>query len=207
MKAPTPCTLSGRLVVLEPLSVSHAEDLFASFAEDPTIWRWLPIAPPSSQREMRVGIDAHLQRQATGEVVAFAQVSVATGRAAGVTNYLGITVADGGLEIGGTWLGKHAQRTGINREAKYLLLRHAFEALGALRVQLKTDARNEQSQRAIARLGAVREGVLRKHKLLWDGFVRDSVLFSVVDSEWPAVRSALEASVLGGARSPDSRSS
>jgi N-acetyltransferase len=194
MKTPIPCTLNGRLVVLEPLSVSHANDLFASFVEDPTIWRWLPIAPPSSKREMHERIHAHLQRQATGEVIAFAQVSVATGRAVGVTNYLGITVADGGLEIGGTWLGKRAQRTGINREAKYLLLGHAFEALGALRVQLKTDARNEQSQRAIARLGAVREGVLRKHMVLWDGFVRDSVLFSVIDAEWPAVKSALESS-------------
>ena len=193
--------------MLEPLSVAHARDLFASFAEDPTIWRWLPISPPASETEMRAGIDAHLKRQAAGEALAFAQVNIETGRAVGVTNYLDITAADGGLEVGGTWLGKRAQRTGINREAKYLLLRHAFEALGAFRVQLKTDARNEQSQRAIARLGAVREGVLRKHKLCWDGFIRDSVLFSVIDSEWPAVKSALEATVLTGAPPPDSRSS
>jgi RimJ/RimL family protein N-acetyltransferase len=110
----------------------------------------------------------------------------------GVTHFHDIALADGGLEIGGTWLGRGAQRTGINREAKYLLLRHAFEELGACRVQLKTDARNEPSQRAIAELGAVREGVLRKHRRCWDGFLRDTVMFSIVDSEWSHVKSALE---------------
>src|ERR1700690_4178115 len=90
IKTPTPCTLNGRLVLLEPLSVAHARDLFASFAEDPTIWRWLPISPPASEAEMRAGIDAHLKRQAAGEALAFAQVNIETGRAVGVTNYLDI---------------------------------------------------------------------------------------------------------------------
>jgi RimJ/RimL family protein N-acetyltransferase len=198
MHPPTPCTLTGRLVVLEPLAVEHAADLYASFAEDRTIWRWLPIAPPSTAQDMRTGIELCLKRQAAGEVVAFAQVRAATGRAVGVTNYLNIAVKDAGIEVGGTWLGASAHRTGINREAKLLLLRHAFETVGAARVQLKTDARNERSQRAIAAIGAVREGILRKHMMCWDGFLRDSVMFSVIDSEWPAVKTALEARVARG---------
>jgi RimJ/RimL family protein N-acetyltransferase len=105
---------------------------------------------------------------------------------------MNISRYDRGLEIGSTWLGKPWQRTGINTEAKYLLLRHAFEDLGAVRVQLKTDGRNTQSQRAIERLGAVREGVLRKYQRVWDGFVRDSVMFSITDDEWPAVKGRLE---------------
>jgi RimJ/RimL family protein N-acetyltransferase len=191
MNTPTPCTLSGRLVRLDPLAVSHTSDLFASYAEDRSIWRWLPFRPPSSEDEMREGIQQHLAAQDAGVFVAFAQVEVASGRAVGATNYLGIAPRDGGLEIGGTWLGKRAQRTGINREAKYLLLRHAFEDLGAVRVQLKTDGRNTQSQQAIERLGAVREGVLRKHMRLWDGFVRDTVMFSIIDIEWPTVKARL----------------
>jgi len=107
-----------------------------------------------------------------------------------------------GLEIGSTWLGKPWQRTGINTEAKYLLLRHAFEVLGAARVQLKTDLRNTQSQTAIARLGAVREGVLRKHKIVRDGFLRDSVMFSIIDDEWPAVKTRLERLMEWNAPSP-----
>jgi RimJ/RimL family protein N-acetyltransferase len=187
--------LSGRLVRLEPLAVSHTADLFASFAEDRSIWQWLPLRPPESDEEMREGIKQHLAAQEAGLFVAFAQIDVGSGRAVGVTNYLGIAPHDGGLEVGGTWLGKKAQRTGINREAKYLLLRHAFEDLGAVRVQLKTDARNAQSQQAIERLGAVREGVLRKHMRLWDGFVRDTVMFSVIEPEWPTVKARLDVRV------------
>jgi N-acetyltransferase len=194
LKKPSPCTLNGRLVALVPLADTHAADLFASLAEDPTIWRWLPMGPaPATLDDMRAALAAHLKLQEAGEYVAFAQVCMATGRAVGVTNYLSIAPQDSGIEIGGTWLGRAAQRTGINREAKYLLLRHAFEELAALRVQLKTDARNQQSQRAISALGAAREGVLRKHKRCWDGFLRDSVLFSVTDDEWPAVKARLEA--------------
>jgi N-acetyltransferase len=191
MNTPKPCTLSGRRVRLEPLALSHTTDLFASFAEDRSIWRWLPFRPPESEEEMREDIQQHLAAQEAGIFVAFAQTDVASGRAVGVTNYLGIAPRDGGLEIGGTWLGKSAQRTGINREAKYLLLHHAFEDLGAVRVQLKTDGRNTQSQQAIERLGAVREGVLRKHMRLWDGFVRDTVMFSIIETEWPIVKARL----------------
>jgi len=189
---PRPITLAGRHVRLEPLTRAHAADLFAALALDPGIWRWWLLPVPGTPAEMEDQIAAHLERQAQGAGVAFAQVALPLGRAVGSTSYLNISRRDRGLEIGSTWLGKPWQRTGINTEAKYLLLRHAFEVLGAARVQLKTDLRNVQSQTAIARLGAVREGVLRKHKRVRDGYLRDSVMFSIIDDEWPAVKTRLE---------------
>src|SRR5262249_13570208 len=189
---PRPITLAGRIVRLEPLQPAHAPDLFAALAVDPTIWRWWREIPPTDLDGMRDFVNATLREQAGGSVVAFAQVQVASGRAVGTTTYMDIRPQDRGLEIGSTWLGKPWQRTGINTEAKYILLRHAFEDLGAARVQLKTDARNVQSQAAIARLGAVREGVLRKHRLVRDGYLRDSVMFSIVEEEWPAAKDRLE---------------
>jgi RimJ/RimL family protein N-acetyltransferase len=126
------------------------------------------------------------------DTCAFAVSFRNTGRYIGVTTYLDIRPAHRGLEIGSTWIGRSYHGTDVNPEMKYLLLRHAFETLGAMRVQLKTDERNVQSQRAIAKLGAMREGVLRKHYVMPDGFVRNSVMFSVTDEEWPRVRSGLE---------------
>ncbi|HMF15517.1 MAG TPA: GNAT family protein [Gemmataceae bacterium] len=189
---PQPVTLIGRYVRLEPLRPAHAPDLFAALSVDPTIWRWWRETPPADLAGMEAFVNATLQEQAGGSVVAFAQVELASSRAVGSTTYMDIRPEDRGLEIGSTWLGKPWQRTGINTEAKYLLLRHAFEVLGAARVQLKTDARNVQSQTAIARLGAVREGVLRKHRLVRNGFLRDSVMFSIIDAEWPDVKARLE---------------
>ena len=116
-----------------------------------------------------------------------------TERAIGATRYLNIDPGNRNLEIGGTWYGLEHQGTGVNAEAKYLLLRHAFESLGCLRVQLKTDLRNIRSQRAIERLGAVKEGLLRKHMTQPGGYVRDSLIYSIIDDEWPAVKSGLEA--------------
>ena len=194
---PKPITLSGKHVCLEPLTTDHAADLFAALSEDPGVWRWLPTAPPTSIPEMETAIRTPLAAQEQGNVIGFAQIEVAGGKAVGVTTYMNISRRDRGLEIGGTWLGKSWQRTGINTEAKYLLLRHAFEDLGAVRVQLKTDGRNRQSQAAIERLGAVREGVLRKHMMLWDGFIRDTVMYSVIEAEWPAVKARLEAKMAG----------
>jgi RimJ/RimL family protein N-acetyltransferase len=133
-----------------------------------------------------------LEAQAKGTLIVFTQVDQASGRGVGRTTFMNISRRDRGLEIGGTWLGRPWQRTGINTEAKYLLLRHAFEELGAVRVQLKTDARNLRSQAAIERLGAVREGVLRQHMLVRDGFIRDTVMYSIIDMEWPAVKKRLE---------------
>jgi RimJ/RimL family protein N-acetyltransferase len=190
---PQPVTLAGRHVRLEPISPVHAPDLLAAFLIDPSIWQWMPSAPPTTLEAMRALIAGDLEAQAQGNVIAFAQVAQATGRVIGHTTYMNISRADWGLEIGNTWIGKPWQRSGINTEAKYLLLRHAFEQLGAVRVQLKTDGRNRQSQTAIERLGAVREGVLRKHRRLWDGFIRDTVMYSILDTEWPTVKARLEA--------------
>jgi RimJ/RimL family protein N-acetyltransferase len=192
MMNPLPTTLTGRHVRLEPLTTAHAPALFAALSIDPAIWQWRTVAPPESLAEMEVQILADLEAQVRGNVVAFAQVEAATGRAVGGTTYMNISRRDRGLEIGATWLGKPWQRTGINTEAKYLLLRHAFEMLGAVRVQLKTDGRNVQSQAAIERLGAVREGVLRRHMLVRDGFIRDTVMYSIIAEEWPAVKRGLE---------------
>jgi RimJ/RimL family protein N-acetyltransferase len=189
---PQPVTLAGRHVRLEPLTLAHAPDLFSVVAADPSIWRWLPEAPPRTVAEMETLLSHKLARQAAGEVVLFTQVALPAERVAGSTTYLNISRRDRGLEIGSTWLGRHWQRTGVNTEAKYLLLRHAFEDLGAVRVQLKTDARNRQSQAAIERLGAVREGLLRKHMLVDDGVLRDTVMYSFTDEEWPAVKGRLQ---------------
>jgi RimJ/RimL family protein N-acetyltransferase len=117
---------------------------------------------------------------------------LATGAAAGMTRYMTIDRPNRGLEIGGTWYGRRFRRTAMNTECKYLLMRHAFEVLGCIRVQLKTDLRNERSQQAIERLGAVREGVLRKNMIMPDGYHRSSVMYSVIDDEWPAVKARLE---------------
>src|SRR5262245_23365614 len=192
---PRPVTLAGRLVRVEPAAPAHAADLFAALAQDPSIWRWMPAQTytlPDDVAGMEALLAAVLQKQARGEVIVFTQVDLPTGRAVGMTTYMNISRRDRGLEIGATWLGKPWQRTGINTEAKYLLLRHAFEHLGAVRVQLKTDGRNVQSQAAIERLGAVREGVLRKHMLVRDGFIRDTGMYSIIAEEWPAVKVRLE---------------
>lgn len=189
----TPITLEGRHVRLEPLTPAHAPDLLAALSHDLSIWRWLPIEPPVTTAEMEAIISAALAAQAAGTSVPFAQIALATGRVVGSTRYLNISRADLGLEIGWTWLGRPWQRTAINTEAKLLLLRHAFEDLGAARVQLKTDARNLQSQAAIERLGALREGVLRRYQRTRGGLLRDTVMYSLLAEEWPAVRERLEA--------------
>jgi RimJ/RimL family protein N-acetyltransferase len=181
-------TLSGRLVRLEPLSPGHAADL-AEAGRDEEVWRLMPYGPVTTEAAM-----AEFIRSALGQASdrPFAVVHAPTGRAVGSTRYLDIRPAHRGLEIGGTWYAPAHQRTGVNTECKYLLLRHAFEALGCIRVQLKTDQRNERSQRAIERLGAVREGVLRNHVIMPDGYRRATVMYSITDEEWPGVRARLE---------------
>ncbi len=186
-----PVTLTGRVVRLEPLALAHAADL-AVAGQDESIWTYLPYATPHSEADMRAWIEEMLRRQARGADVPFAVVALATGRAVGSTRYMEIEPPHRHLEIGGTWYAPEYQRTAVNTEAKYLLLRHAFEALGCLRVQLKTDLRNERSQRAIERLGAVREGVLRNNMIMPDGFVRSSVYYSILDTEWTIVKRRLE---------------
>ncbi|GAB4483852.1 MAG: GNAT family protein [Anaerolineales bacterium] len=189
--SPTPVTLTGKLVRLEPLSLEHVAGL-AAISADPAIWRYMLYGLVDSEAKMAAWVQDLLARQAAGGDLPFAVRHLPSGRLAGATRYLDIRPAHRGLEIGGTWYGAEFQRSGVNTEAKYLLLRHAFETLGALRVQFKADSRNEKSLRAIERIGAVREGMLRNHMLLADGTLRHSVYFSILDSEWPAVRSRLE---------------
>jgi RimJ/RimL family protein N-acetyltransferase len=183
-------TLTGAHVRLEPLELRHAADLAAAGA-DPEVWRWMPVAPPASEADMRAVIDLLLERREAGAQLPFAQVELASGRAVGSTSYLDIAPADGRVEIGWTWLGRPWWRTPLNTEAKLLLLGHAFDTLHLNRVALKTDVRNERSQAAIERIGGVREGVLRAHMIRPDGSLRDTVYFSILASEWPAVRERL----------------
>jgi RimJ/RimL family protein N-acetyltransferase len=190
---PEPTTLEGVHVRLEPLAALHAPDLFVA-AQDDALWRYMPIPRPESQAEVERMIADALAAQDTGEQLAFAIVERRSGRAVGSTRYLDIRGTHRGLEIGWTWITPAWQRSAVNTECKRLLLAHAFESLGCLRVQLKTDLRNLRSQAAIERLGAKKEGVLRKHCVLWDGHVRDTVMYSITDGEWPAVKQRLSAS-------------
>jgi len=186
LKRPGPVTLEGAFVRLEPLEVRHAADLFAAGAEE-TIWTWLTRGPFADLADVEAWIRQAQEARDRGEQLPFAIVHRESGRAIGSTRYLDIQRENGNLEIGWTWLGAAHQRTAVNTECKWLLLRHAFESLGAVRVQLKTDLRNERSQRAIERLGAVREGVLRRSRLTRGGYIRDTVVYSVLAEEWPAV--------------------
>ncbi len=186
-----PVTLVGQHVRLEPLSLQHAEGLWPQ-ADEPEIWRYMPYGEVNSLDRLRAVIDDLLARQARGTDLPFTVFDCATGAAAGMTRFMTIDPPNRSVEIGGTWYGRAYRRTAMNTECKYLLMRHAFEVWGAIRVQLKTDLRNERSQRAIERLGAVREGVLRKHMIMPDGYHRSSVIYSVIDDEWPAVKARLE---------------
>jgi RimJ/RimL family protein N-acetyltransferase len=187
-----PITLTGRQVRLEPLSEAHVPDL-TRVGLEPGIWRDMLYGDIDSEAKMLGFVQDLLRRQAAGADLPFAVIELAAGCAIGCTRFMDIQVANRGVEIGGTWYGLAYQRTAVNTECKYLLLRHAFEAWGCIRVQLKTDIRNERSQRAIERIGAVREGVLRNHMIRRDGTVRDSVYYSIIDREWPTVKARLEA--------------
>jgi len=187
-----PIILNGRYVRLEPLTEAHVPDL-AAVGLDPEIWRYMLYGDIDSEAKLLGFVRDLLARQARGTDLPFAVVDQASGRAIGCTRYMDIRPHDRGLEIGGTWYGAAYRRTAVNTESKHLLLRHAFETLGCIRVQFKTDLRNEGSQRAIERLGAVKEGILRNHMITPDGTVRDSVYYSVIDGEWPGVKTRLEA--------------
>lgn len=187
-----PITLHGRIVRLEPLREAHVPDL-ARVGLDERIWRYMIHGEIKTEAQLRAWVLDMLERQSQVTDLPFAVIDLDGGRAIGVTRYLNIDPGNRSLEIGGTWYGLEYQGTGVNADAKYLLLKHAFEDLGCLRVQLKTDLRNERSQRAIERLGAVKEGVLRKHMIQPGGYVRDSVIYSIIDTEWEAVKAGLEA--------------
>jgi RimJ/RimL family protein N-acetyltransferase len=188
---PAPVVLEGRHARLEPLDPRHADALFDA-GRDERIWTYLPRGPFADPADARGWIDEARAAQAKGLEVPFAIVHAASGNVAGSTRFLDIRPADRGLEIGWTWIAPAYQRTPLNTECKYLLLRYAFEALGATRVQLKTDSRNVKSQIAIDRIGATREGTLRHHMIVRDGYVRDSVFFSVTETDWPLVKQRLE---------------
>ncbi len=187
----TSVTLTGKHVRLEPLSEAHVLGLAAIGAGQP-FWDFMVYGKIESAEDMLGWVRELQSRAEKGTDLPFAVIHLASGHVAGATRYLNIMTKDRGLEIGGTWYGLEFQRTAVNTECKYLLLKHAFETLGCIRVQLKTDLRNERSQKAIERIGATKEGVLRNHMILPDGRIRDSVFYSIVDHEWPAVKQKLE---------------
>jgi len=186
-----PITLTGRHVRLEPMSESHVKGL-AEIGVGQNFWDFMLYGRMDSEDDMRGWVWDILSRAEKGTDLPFVAIHLASGKVAGATRYLNIMPKDRGLEIGGTFYGTEYQRTPVNTECKYLLLTHAFEKLGCIRVQLKTDLRNLRSQNAIERIGAKREGILRNHMILPDGRYRDSVFFSIVDSEWPEVKKRLE---------------
>jgi RimJ/RimL family protein N-acetyltransferase len=187
----TPITLEGQIVRLVPMAESHAREL-AEVALDPQIWQHMVYGNVDTEEKLRDFMRMLLERQNAGTDLCFTVFYRATGKPIGCTRYMNVDVGDRSVEIGGTFYASAYQRTGVNTECKYLLLRHAFEAWECIRVQLKTDAINTRSQAAIERIGAVKEGVLRNHMVLPSGRIRDSVVYSIIDSEWPRVKARLE---------------
>lgn len=186
-----PVVLEGRHVQLEPLREDHLAGL-AAVGLDEELWRWIPT-PVRTTEEMAAYIATALKEQRQGVSLPFALVERKTGRPIGSTRYGNIDRTHHRVEIGWTWVAREWQRTAINTEAKYLLLKHAFETLGCIRVELKTDSLNERSRAAILRIGAREEGIFRNHMITANGRVRHTVYFSIVDSEWPSVKARLEA--------------
>jgi RimJ/RimL family protein N-acetyltransferase len=186
-----PVTLGGRHARLEPLARAHLAGL-AEVGLEEELWRWIPTAVRTGE-EMAAYIETALNERERGVSLPFAIVEKATGRAIGSTRYANIDRTHHRVEIGWTWVAREWQRTAINTEAKYLLLKHAFESLGCMRVELKTDSLNEKSRAAILRIGAKEEGIFRNHMITASGRIRHTVYFSIIDSEWPAVKARLEA--------------
>ena len=175
---------------LEPLARAHHAAL-CEIGLDPELWTLIPYRVTTPE-EMAAYIQSALEAQATGSALPFATVLAGSGQVIGSTRYMNIDPAHRRLEIGATWIAKPWQRTAVNTEAKYLMLRHAFEILGCIRVELKTDSLNQCSRAAIRRIGATEEGTLRQHMITWSGRLRDTVYFSILDSEWPRVKHDLE---------------
>jgi RimJ/RimL family protein N-acetyltransferase len=184
-----PISLVGRWVRLEPLTHAHA-DALAQVCDHEEIWRYLRVEL-RNREAVEEWIAAALVQQENGAELPFAIIDLESGDAVGSTRYFTPSLKDRGLEIGWTWLTPARWRTPVNSECKYLLLQHAFERLNCIRVQLVTDSRNERSSRAIARLGAKLEGTMRRHMIMRDGCYRDSLLYSIIDIEWPAVKERL----------------
>jgi len=193
-----PLVLAGRFVRLEPLAPAHFDGLW-EIARDPELWRWT-----QAQIKTREDIDRYLNIaldwQRAGSALPFATCSVAESKPVGSTRFANIDRENRKAEIGWTWIGKPWQRTAINTEAKLLMLRHAFEVEGCIRVELKTDVLNQQSRTAIRRLGAQEEGIFRHHNITESGRIRDTVYYSVLEAEWPAVKQNLESKIAASAR-------
>lgn len=188
----SPFSLEGTHVRLEPLRPEHA-DLLWELAKDhlEDLFRWIPYKLESID-DFRAFNTQVLTEQDRGISVPFATIEKAKNRIVGTTRFMNMDLVNRKVEIGSTWVARAWQRTSVNTEAKYLMLSHAFETWKCLRVELKTDAMNQRSRQAILRLGAKEEGMLRKHMLCWDGRQRDSVYFSILDTEWPEVKARLE---------------
>ncbi len=195
-----PVTLRGARVVLEPLGGVHLEDLIDA-ARDGELWELWYTSVPTPER-MAADIERRLGLQRAGSMLPFAVIDPADGKAVGMTTFMNIDAVNRRVEIGSTWYAKRAQRTGLNTEAKMLLLTHAFEALDCIAVEFRTHWMNQQSRAAIARLGAKQDGVLRSHQIASDGTLRDTVVFSIVASEWPAVKSHLRYKLASSSRRP-----
>ncbi len=185
-----PVVLTGKVVRLVPLSREHVPDL-AYVGQDADIWKFMRYGRMDTPEKMSAFVDELLVLQERKTDLPFAVIQQVTGKAIGMTRYMDIQPENRSLEIGGTWYGRDYQRSAVNTECKFLLLRHAFETLGCIRVQFKADVRNERSQRALELIGAIREGVLRDHMILPDGFVRSSAYYSILAGEWPVVQARL----------------
>jgi N-acetyltransferase len=190
MNLPAPVTLTSPDVRLEPLTLAHVPAL-AAVGIDPELWGWIPNSIANAD-QMHAYVLTALDEQRRGVALPFAIVEAASGSVIGSTRFAAIDVRNRRLEIGWTWLARSHQRTRANKAAKRLLLGHAFDALGVNRVELKTDALNEKSRNAIGRIGGVQEGILRQHVLCASGRIRDTVYFSILAAEWPAVRRRLD---------------
>jgi len=185
-----PLTLRGAHVRLEPLSMEHVDQL-CEVGLDPELWRW-STSLVSTREDISRYVETALRDRTAGTALPFATIATASGRVIGSTRFGNIDRLNRRVEIGWTWIGVPWQRTAANTEAKYLMLRHAFETLACIRVEFKTDSLNDRSRKAILRIGAKEEGTLRNHMLVHDGRYRHSVYFSVIDSEWPGIKKALE---------------
>jgi RimJ/RimL family protein N-acetyltransferase len=184
-----PVTLEGQHVRLEPVSLAHVPALWRAGAYE-AIWRYLPYSM-HSEEDMRARVESDLEDQQDGDVVRFTTIAKTIAQPVGSTSYLNIDRHHRRVEIGGTWITPAWQRSAINTEAKYLQLRHAFETLGCIRVEFKTDALNTKSRQALARIGATEEGTFRNHMVMPGGRIRHSVYFSITNDEWPRVKAHL----------------
>ncbi len=187
----SPVILQGKHVRLEPLNESHIPGL-TEIGAGQDFWNFMLYGDMKTEDDMRNWVLDIMGRGQRGTDLPFAVIYLESGQVAGATRYLNIVPHDRGLEVGGTWYGLDFQRTVVNTECKYLLFTHAFEVLKCIRLQIKTDSRNVRSQKAIERIGAKKEGVLRNHMILPDGYIRHSVFYSILDTEWPEVKINLE---------------